>query len=472
MNPLPLPARSHAARACLAAAALLVGNACFDPQTAGTTTTTGNTVSARVLLSDGRPAAGAEVEVRPSGWLPAGIPGSRGGQFSAEAFADSTGLFRVTLPAGAGYFLSVKSAGPGGSPEVHWREGITPATPRPPSAGPGDTVRLERAASLSGHVTGTADTVWLGFPGTSRFVRPGPDGSFSLEGLPPGQHDLRLIRSGAGGPQSLQVAGWTALSGQAMRLDTLSLPADPSIRTLSAPACLEAIDSLVTAPSPRRPSDPGRILRTILPSSPPEWVELDACLGSWSRLGSLPADWKGSFDLAAGPGKDYLVLPDSGWIGEIDTAGSRLLPGFPDGLALFSFQGGRYYAFFHADTVLRSFPDEAAWLAKTPDRAYPLPPGAFQRFAADGGGIHFLVPDGSGLALRRYDFPAGSFHVGATLHGFTGTCVGMAAGRAGEVWLLNAVGELHRLDGVTGALLSKIRIAAPHAMRGLAGPAE
>lgn len=52
----------------------------------------------------------------------------------------------------------------------------------------------------------------------------------------------------------------------------------------------------------------------------------------------------------------------------------------------------------------------------------------------------------------------------------SGACVGLAAGSGEDVWLLNDARELHRMDGLTGTLLSKVRVAAADSLRGLAGP--
>ena len=60
-------------RIWILAPALLVLHGCSDNQVAGTSTNTGNTISARALLSDGSPAKGAKVSIRESGFMPPGI---------------------------------------------------------------------------------------------------------------------------------------------------------------------------------------------------------------------------------------------------------------------------------------------------------------------------------------------------------------------------------------------------------------
>ena len=68
----------------------LAGNGCFETGVAGTATTTGNTVSARVVLSDGNPAAGATVSLRQSGFIPPGVPGFQGGsELNSQKFRPS-----------------------------------------------------------------------------------------------------------------------------------------------------------------------------------------------------------------------------------------------------------------------------------------------------------------------------------------------------------------------------------------------
>lgn len=453
-------------RRAIAIPALLILVACFDTQVAGTSTNTGNTISARVMLSDGRPASGAKVSVRESAFLPPGVPGYRTGVYSKDTVADASGFFAVTVPAGPKYFLSVYASG--SETEAYWQDGI--ATPAASSNGAGlnDTVRLEKTAALSGHVlTGAADSIWLGFPGTSRFVLPQSDGSFILDSLPPGSHDLRVIYSGSGKTHGLDVGGWTVLPGATMILDTLVLPADTSIHTLSLPACRDTVDSIVFAAVSGH-SRADRVFRSVMFSSPPEWVELDACLGQWSRKGILPSMIAGNLDLFAGPSGDYLILPDSNRILKRDSAGSRLLPTLLNNLAQADFHSGRFYAFIHLDSAIQSFPDEDSWLRNIPDRNFPRP-AQFQRLAVGERALHFLNADSAGLSLQRYTFNPGSFHAPVLLPGFTGNCVGMATGSGDEVWLLDDAGELSRVNGLTGRLLEKAKVSTTDSMRGLAG---
>jgi hypothetical protein len=120
------------------------------------------------------------------------------------------------------------------------------------------------------------------------------------------------------------------------------------------------------------------------------------------------------------------------------------------------------------DSALRSFPDEAAWLGKRFDVSYPRPP-AFQRFAVGNDAIHYLVPEGAGVAIERLDFSTASLHAPVSLPDFHGACVGMTVGRNGEVWLLSDSGELYRVDGFSGRVLSKSRVGTTDQLRGLAG---
>lgn len=452
-------------RVWIAIPAFLLLNGCFDTRVTGTSTNTGNTISARAMLSDGSPAKGAKVSVRESGFMPPGVPGYRTGVFSKDTVADASGYFSVTVPAGPRYFLSVYASGPVN--QAYWQDSI--ATPAASSrrAGPDDTVRLEKTAVLSGHVLASAaDSIWLGFPGTSRFVLPQSDGSFILDSLPPGSHDLRVIHSGSGKTHGLDVGGWTVLSGASMILDTLILPADTSIHSLSVPACLDTLDSIVFAAVSGH-SRADRIFRSVMFSSPPEWVELDACLGQWSRKGILPATVTGNLELFAGSSGDYLILPDSNRILKLDSAGSHLLPAFPNNLAQADFHAGRFYAFFHLDSAIQTFPDEASWLGKIPDRNFPRP-DHLQRFAVDDRAIHFLNADSTRFSLQRYNFDPGSYVDPVLVPGFAGNCVGMALGSQDEIWLLNDAGELSRVNGLTGQVLIKAKVAALDSMRGLA----
>ena len=453
-------------RIWIAVPAFLVLHGCSDNQVAGTSTNTGNTISAQAMLSDGSPAKGAKVSIRESGFMPPGVPGYRVGAFSKDTVADASGYFAVTVPAGPKYFLSVNANGP--ENEAYWQDGIATPAAFSQRAGSNDTVRLEKTAVLSGHVLASgADSLWLGFPGTSRFVLPQSEGSFSLDFLPPGSHALRVIHSGSGKTHGLDVGGWMVLPGATMTLDTLVLPADTSIHSLSLAACLDTVDSIVFAAVSGH-SRADRTFRSVMFSSPPEWVELDACLGQWSRKGILPSMVKGNPELFAGASGDYLILPDSNRILKRDSAGSRLLPAFPDYLAQADFHAGRFYAFFHLDSAIQSFPDEDSWLRKIPDRSFPRP-DHLQRFAVGDSAIHFLNADSAGLSLQRFTFSPGSFHDPVLFPGFTGKCVGMATGSGDGIWLLNDAGELSRVNGLTGQVLLKAKVATMDSVRGLAG---
>ena len=455
----------------LALCAVLVGltvNGCFETGVAGTSTTTGNTISARAMLSDGNPAAGATVSLRLSGFVPPGVPGFRRGSFSKDTTADANGYFEMRVPAELRYFLSVYAGG--ASREGYWRDGLTSSSVLAKTSGANDTVHLQKTGGLSGTVVvGAADSIWLGFPGTSHFTRLQANGSFTLDSLPPGSHGLRIFRSNSGAVQSVDVGGWTLLSEAAMILDTLALPADTTIHVLSVSACLDHVDSIAFALKAAGPSDPRRRFRTLMLSPSPEWVELDACLGQWTRKGILSTAVPGNFELFAGASADYLIRPDSGQILKLNAAGIQILPVFPANLALANFRAGRFYSFHHLDTALRSFPDEAAWLGNLYDRSFPRPAG-FQRFAVGDSAIQYLVVDGAGYALSRFEFNSGTLHSQIRLPGLSGNCVGMAAGSNEDIWLLDGAGALMRVDGLTGRTLTTTRIVAPDSLRGLAGP--
>ena len=443
---------------------LLIG--CSDNQVAGTSTNTGNTISARVLLSDGSPAKRAKVGLREIGSMPPGVPGNRVGAFSKDTVADTSGYFTVTVPAGTKYFLSIYASGSEG--EAYWQDSIATAAGLSQSEGVNDTVRLQKTAVLSGHIQArTGDSVWLGFPGTTRFVHPRPDGFFTLDALPPGSHDLRVIHSGSGPAQGLDVGGWTVLPGASMTLDTLVLPADTSIHSLSLSACLDTVVSIVFAAVPGH-SRSDRTFRSVMLSSPPEWVELDACLGQWTRKGILPSTVTPNLDLFAGPSGDYLILQDSNRILKRDSAGTQRLPEFPVNLAAADSRDGRFYSFFHLDTAIQSFPDEASWLRKIPDRSFPRP-DHLQRFVVGDSAMLFLNADSAGISLQRYTFKPASFHDPVLVPGFAGTCVGMATDSDDGIWLLNDAGVLSRVNGMTGQVLLKAKVAVADSMKGLAG---
>lgn len=446
---------------------ILSANGCFDTTVSGTSTTTGNTISARALLSDGSPASGAKVAVRQSGFMPAEVPGRLANAFSKDTTTDSTGYFEMHVPAGMNFFLSVYAGH--ASDEAFWQAGVTGAIVPAKTANAKDTVVLKKAGGVSGYVLmDPADSLWVGFPGTSRFIRPQANGYFNLDSLPPGNHELRIVRLKSGALRSFDVHGWTSLSGATVKLDTLALPPDTAIHSLLVPACLDPVDSIIFASKPAGPSDPRRVFRTVMETSPPQWVELDACLGQWTSKATLPNSVTGNIELFAGPTGDYLMLPDSNRIWKLDSSGTHALPSFPESLALSYFHAQRFYGFFHLDSALRSFPDEAAWIGKRFNQSYPRP-ATFQRFAVGDSAIQYLVSEGSGMALVRYEFNTSSLHGTVPLPDFHDVSVGMAAGRGNEVWLLNDSGTLHRLDGISGRVHSKSRVIARDSMRGLAG---
>jgi hypothetical protein len=365
------------------------------------------------------------------------------------------------------FFLTIYSVGKEG--EALWREDVTGAIPLGNRTRAKDTLILERVGGVSGRLRmNPGDSIWLGFPGTARFTRPQADGYFELDSLPPGNHVLRIIRSISDKPRTLDVDGWTSLSGATVSLDTLALPSDTAIHSLSVPACLDQADSLVFSPKALGHADPQRVFRAVMGTSPAQWVELDACLGAWTRKATLSDSVSGNPELFAGPAGDYLMLPDSNRIWKLDASGAHPVPAYPESLALAYFHAQRFYGFYHLDSAVRSFPDEAAWLGKRFDLGYPRP-AAFQRFAVGNEAIHYLVPEGAGVAIERFDFSTASFHAPVSLPGFHGACVGMTAGRNGEVWLLSDSGELYRVDAISGRLLSRSRIVMPDPLRGLAG---
>jgi hypothetical protein len=188
-----------AAPALAALSALLLCQCLFDERTAGTSTSVTNpTVYGAAILLDGKPAAGAVVHLR-GGEIelsPDGVP--RAKSFAMDT-VDDTGGWSLPMPAKRleEYWL-VFDQSPGDplpsdtlELQVHpWPDGL-------PHNGYTGTFRLNKPGSLMGRVsfgdTSGDSTRWIGARGTTVFSRLSADGSFRLDRLAPGRHQLSLV---------------------------------------------------------------------------------------------------------------------------------------------------------------------------------------------------------------------------------------------------------------------------------------
>lgn len=144
---------------------------------------TNNTVAARVVDVSGVPVAGAELVVRPSGWLP--------DQTGADSLAfrgssDAAGRVEFSVPRGD-WTIEVRSSGTG-----HLLSRRIES-----SGGVGDLV-LRPMGRVRGVVfsAGRASATLVGIRGTRHATRPDSTGAYQLDSLPPGTLDLVVVAPG------------------------------------------------------------------------------------------------------------------------------------------------------------------------------------------------------------------------------------------------------------------------------------
>ncbi len=187
------------------AAAALCGLCCLHcgEPIAGTSTTVGNSITARALRADGSPATGAQVAARTQDIvLQSGQPQSR---LLASATADSSGRFTLPVSPRADYYLEIRECGSdscAAAPPIevffqHYFDSLAMDS----SLG---TLRLAPAAALTGRLVDTtahaAGTVtWVGIRGTADFARVNPAAdslggeAFEIEGVYVGAYDLAAV---------------------------------------------------------------------------------------------------------------------------------------------------------------------------------------------------------------------------------------------------------------------------------------
>lgn len=479
-----LPA-TRIARTGVAGFLLLAG--CLGPSEgpySGTATTTGNTITGIIVPETGDPIP-VSVALYSEGHQP-GFAGAASSPLPeairVETRTGADGRFAITVPAGRDYMLVASSGGE--TARVLWEKGIRPL--------PGeDTTRLDTlvirpAAALRGRIgsadagdaAGDSTVLWAGFIGTGAFSRVDGNGEFRLEELPAGPRALAILRdrrrAQGWARETFLVEGIDLQEGRSHVLDSLALEDNrPVTDTLRAAACLE--DPVVLRPAPEGAARPPAVgkdvrFRTFSLAEPHALLELDPCRGTWSPVASLAARPRLLF---SDTGADLVVLEGRRTLLRIDprTGAQETLPMAFDALCPGYF-GGRYYALVEADTLLRIYPDRAAFLADRPSGQVPWPfpftPDRYDISAVEGG-IHYVV-ETDRLELYYMDLrdPASPQASPAKiLEGFAGAYRGFSGGYDGTVWVLNDAHELFQFPVAGGAWIRRVRIDGAPVLRGL-----
>jgi len=149
----------------------------------GSETTTG--ITARVLGLDGKPVAGASVQLRPTTW----IPDSTGDNDPVRQLAtDTNGTVRFSAVSGGSWTLF--AIGSDGRAIGRIDRGDQPASLV-------FELKLASSARLRGRVELPAGSrAWISASGLPGGVRPDTNGSFVLDGLPAGSHSIQVLSTG------------------------------------------------------------------------------------------------------------------------------------------------------------------------------------------------------------------------------------------------------------------------------------
>ena len=446
---------------------------CFDNRIAGGTgTVTGNTVSARVVLPDGAPAAGARVTLFPLEYVPDAVPGAaRSEPPPMTAVTDSSGRFTLEAEAGSAYLLEGNGTLASDSLVV-WKKDLYLREDE--AATDLGTLSLNRSGSLSGTVIqpdrASAKAVWAGFPGTERFTPADEAGNFILEGIPPGAHELLVIRDlGPGkGLERIKLWGWHLAPGAHGNMDTVTLGAPVSGETrVETRACTEEPASGNPAIIAEYPyegpavAEHGERLRTILESDPPQWLEIDLCLATWRSKGVLPSEAASYTGSMSSREADFLTLDSTGLTMRIDSNGrvSQLLQ-FPPSLVTAQFYREKVYALFKGDSIMKVYADEAAFLADRPESGLELPfATASIRDLAIADSIAYFVEAGGNPKFHAMDLRSGTYRGAFNLAGFEGSWYNVISAPEGRLWILNDSGLIQLGDPVSRTILRKLKVA-------------
>jgi hypothetical protein len=463
------PARSVSARlAGLAAAALLVLAGCLDSRNAGGTgTETANTVSARVVLPDGTPAVGAQVTLYPAEYIPAVVTGdAQAAPPPRTVLTDSAGYFTLEAEAGSAYLLEGIGS-PSSDSLVLWKKDVH--LRKEEATTDLGTLPLEISGVLSGTVLqpdrATVKEVWAGFPGTDRFAKVDEAGEFTLAGIPPGRHELLLIRDPGKTFQSIKVSGWHLAPGAHAKLDTVTLgQPDAGDSTLLRRACVEN-PALITEYPYEGPAITDRrdLLRSMLETSPPRWIEIDPCLGTWRTKGVLPPEATTFAGSLSSHEADFLPLEGLGWTMKIDSNGQvSRFPEFPPSLLSAQFYRGKVYALFMNAVELRIYPDEAAFLQDRPEASLALPfPTASIRDLAVADSVVYFIEDNVNPKYHALDLRTGAYGGFFNLAGFERDWFSFTSAPGGRLWVLNSSGVIQLGDPATRAMIRRMQVVIP-----------
>jgi hypothetical protein len=470
------PPRSASGRlAVLFAAAFLALAGCLGSRNAsGTGTETGNTVSARVVLPGGTPAAGARVTLYPVEFVPTAVPGAaRSAPSPRTAVTDSAGRFTLEAEAGSVYLLEGIGSSSSDSLMVWKKDVYLREDEATTDLG---TLSLEISGALSGTVIqpdgASAKEVWAGFHGTGRFTRADEAGNFTLKGIPPGGHELLLIRDTGPGNETnkIKLSGWHLAPGAHGKLDTVSLGAPtPGEIRLQARACIEnpSMESpaLIVEYPYEGPSAGERreLLRTILETNPPQWIEIDPCLGTWRSKGVLPPEAVSFIGSMSNHESDFLALDDKGRAMKIDSNGrvSQFLQ-FPPFFLSAQFYRGKVYAMFNQFSVMKVYASEAAFLLDQTETSLELGFQTFEiRALAIADSIAYFIEDNTNPKYHAFDLRSRTYRGAFNLAGFEGAWYSFTSAPGGRFWILNDSGLIQLGDPATRTILRKLQIVVP-----------
>jgi hypothetical protein len=457
----------------------------------GTGTTAGNTITARVLTGtiltvDGTPAIRAEVTLRPAGYLPWYL--DDGTLQLPEAIGtktDGEGRFAVLADSGMTYLLE-SQRGSGTAAQVGWVDGISFADDeKKKDLG---AVSLSQASALTGTLVGAGagpasttaispqEDSWIGFPGTENFHRLGPDGSFELTDIPPGVRTLEILRRMNGVlMQRVLVSGWRVFAGSQASLDPVLLPPlaeqpEQAPMQISAAACVENVN-LMAQSEYAGPTNGGdsRVLRAMLASDPPRWIELDPCLGIWRTLLTLPSEAAHPTGVFSDADADFLVLDNPRRILKIgrDHGLTWMVSSPVLDMASAEWYGGKYYAMMNGTRSLYVYPDaDHLWKGEPADSVdLGLSIASLDQVAIQDSVI-YLGTASDGLRVWVKNLRSG---IPGRMHATHSTArmTGLTTRAEGGLWLINAHNHLEHFNPDNGAIPSRIQVRADYPLVGL-----
>ncbi|GEM_PF-5923306 len=482
----------------IAALALGLG-ACVQGErvAGGTGTTAGNTITARVLTGriltvDGNPAVKARINLRPESYLPGFITAKEGSSFGLspddglETFTDSAGYFSLVADTGTTYMLECERFRARTS-QVVWKNGIhfvggaTTLELGPIPLSQGSNLTGSLLPDNAGIWQSPDAELWVGFPGTDNFTRLDIDARFSLNAIPPGAHSLEILRLVAGKiRQRIVVSDWRMLPGSQAVMEPITLPPltqslNPdfpiAVGHVTAAACQDGVTSLRESEySGSTGGGDGKVLRAMLMSNPPKWIELDPCLGTWRTIAILPAIAAKISGTFSGPDADFIAMGTADMALRIGRDGSVEQISVAPNLDLISadYHAGRFYGMTAGTSKFKIYADEGSLWNNVPVDSINLgvPVNTLKHAAILDNAAYFGVTSDT---LHLYDFDFASASGNHTLATHTKSQLeGMATkSAAGGLWFLTARRELTPYDPVVGTLGQPLPIEADFPIRGL-----